>query len=110
MYFVFFILSPFLTFLYSCFDLNKRMGQIIFVLFFGLFGYCHTFSDIRADSYRKYESFAQFSTNDFDYIIESLATGESKDIFEPTLYYIVKSFSDSPEAWPFRRPALPLPY
>lgn len=96
MYFVFFILSPFLTFLYSCFDLNKRMGQIIFVLFFGLFGYCHTFSDIRADSYRKYESFAQFSTNDFDYIIESLATGESKDIFEPLLYCVVKSFSDNP--------------
>lgn len=96
MHIVFFILSPFLTFLYSCFDLNKRMGQIIFVLFFGLFGYCHTFSDIRADSYRKYESFSQFSTNDVDYILVSVSTGESKDIFEPILYYVVKSFSDSP--------------
>ena len=93
---VFFILSPLLTFLYSCFDLNKRMSQIVFVLFFGLFGYCHTFSDLRADSYRKYESFTQYSTMDIDAVVEGLSSGASKDIFEPMLYYFVKGFSDDP--------------
>ena len=93
---VFFILSPLLTFLYSCFDLNKRMSQIVFVLFFGLFGYCHTFSDMRADSYRKYESFTHYSTMDIDAVVDGLSTGEMKDVFEPILYYFVKSFSNDP--------------
>ena len=86
MHLIFFILSPFLTFLYSCFDLRKRTAQIVFVLFFGLFGYCHTFEDMRADSYRKYEAFSDYATEEYDDIYANFRAGEQKDIFEDLLF------------------------
>lgn len=97
MRFVFFILSPFLTFLYSCFDLQKRSSQIVFVLFFALFGYCHTFEDMRADSYRKYGSFLQYSTmRSMNDIVEDFRDGEIKDVYEEVLFSTVRRVSNNP--------------
>lgn len=96
MHLVFFILFPFFTFLYSCFDLRKRSAQIIFVLFFGLFGYCHTFEDTRADSYRKYESFTNYAAEDFEDIFSEFQAGERKDIYESILYSILKPITNDP--------------
>ncbi|MBQ3248984.1 MAG: EpsG family protein [Alistipes sp.] len=93
---VFYILSPFLTFLYSCTDLRKRSAQIVFVLFFGLFGYCHTFEDIRADSYRKYESFTNYAAEDFEDIYKDFQEGERKDVYESILFSTIKGFSNDP--------------
>lgn len=94
---VFFILSPLLTFLYSCFDLQKRSSQIVFVLFFALFGYCHTFEDTRADSYRKYWSFTQYDANKgVGEIIEDFKAGEIKDIYENLLFTVARRVSDDP--------------
>ena len=96
MHLIFFILSPFLTFLYSCFDLRKRTAQIVFVLFFGLFGYCHTFEDMRADSYRKYEAFSDYATEEYDDIYANFRAGEQKDIFEDLLFSTTKLFTNNP--------------
>lgn len=96
MHLIFFILSPFLTFLYSCFDLRKRSAQIVFVLFFGLFGYCHTFEDTRADSFRKHESFTNYAAQEIDDIYINFRTGQTKDIYEDLLFSTVKRFTDNP--------------
>lgn len=93
---VFYILLPFAAFIYSCTDLKRWYNQVIFVLFFGLFGYCHTFEDIRADSYRKYESFNNYSAKEYDEIYSDFKSGESKDIYEDLLFSTVKKFSDDP--------------
>lgn len=96
MRFIFYILAPFATFLHSCYDLRKRSAQIVFVLFFGLFGYCHTFTDIRADSFRKYESFTNYAAEEFDDIFDDFRAGERKDVFENLLFSTIKAFTDSP--------------
>lgn len=96
MHLIFYILSPFLTFLYSCFDLRKRSAQIVFVLFFGLFGYCHSFEDTRADSYRKAQSFTNYAARDYKDIYDDFRAGEQKDIYEDVLYSTVKSFTTDP--------------
>ena len=96
MHLIFFILSPFITFLYSCFDLRKRSAQIVFVLFFGLFGYCHTFEDMRADSFRKYESFTNYAAMEYEDIYDNFAAGEERDIYEDLLFSTLKHFTDNP--------------
>lgn len=96
MHLIFYILSPFLTFLYSCFDLRKRTAQIVFVLFFGLFGYCHSFEDTRADSYRKAQSFTDYAAREYDDIYDNFKAGEQKDIYEDVLYSTLKHFTDNP--------------
>lgn len=96
MHLIFYILSPFLTFLYSCFDLRKRSAQIVFVLFFGLFGYCHSFEDTRADSYRKAQSFTNYAARDYEDIYDDFRAGEQKDIYEDVLYSTAKSFTTDP--------------
>ena len=96
MRFVFFILAPFLTFLRSCWDLRQRSAQVVFVLFFGLFGYCHLFDDIRADSYRKKESFANYGIETYSDILSDYQQGEIKDLYESILYTTVKQFTDDP--------------
>lgn len=85
-----------MTFLYSCFDLRKRTAQIVFVLFFGLFGYCHTFEDTRADSFRKYESFNNYAMLEYGDIYDSYSAGEEKDIYEDLLFSTLKHFTDNP--------------
>lgn len=93
---IYFIFSPFLTFLYSCSDLQKRVAQTVFVLFFGLFGYCHTFEDTRADSYRKYESYTGYAAEDYLDIYNDFHAGERKDIYESVLFSTLKMFTDNP--------------
>lgn len=93
---ILFIISPFLTFLNACFNMRNKSAQIVFVLFFGLFGYCHTFSDMRADSYRKYELFTYYAADDYDDIIKDFIAGETRDIYESLLFSTIKIFTDNP--------------
>lgn len=96
MHLIFYILSPFVTFVYSCFDLRRRSAQIVFVLFFGLFGYCHSFEDTRADSYRKAQSFNDYAAREYVEIYDDFHNGQKKDIYEDVLYSTVKTFTDNP--------------
>lgn len=97
MRYVFFILSPFVTFLCSCFDLQRRSSQVVFVLFFALFGYCHTFEDVRADSYRKYTAFVNHSPScDAMDVVDALRDGEIKDVYEGMLFVVSRGFTANP--------------
>lgn len=93
---VFFPLLPFVAFLQSSLNLRNVCNQIVFVLFFGLFGYCHTFEDVRADSYRKYEYFYVYQSQGISDIYNDLSTGEIKDVYEEMLFSCVKGFTDDP--------------
>lgn len=66
------------------------------MLFFGLFGYTHAFTDIRADSYRKFLYYNSFSISSFSEIWEQYTSGNIKDIFEGTLFVLLKSWTDDP--------------
>jgi hypothetical protein len=66
------------------------------VLFFGLFGYCHTFEDSRADSFRKYESFSNYAAAEYGDIYDNFRAGEEKDIYEDLLFSTLKLFTDNP--------------
>lgn len=91
-----FIFAPFWAFIRSCYDLRSRASQVVFVLFFALFGYCHTYTDMRADSYRKSISFTTYQTDSIDEIVTSFQNGEIKDIYENTLFSILKNFTNDP--------------
>ena len=91
-----FPLFPFLVFVYSICNLRNICNQIIFVCFFCIFGYCHTFTDIRADSYRKYVYFNNFNRYDVTEIYDALTSGEIKDVYEQLLFNWVKGFTDNP--------------
>lgn len=91
-----FIFLPFVAFLRSCFNLRSRVSQVVFVLFFALFGYCHTFTDIRADSYRKYLSFTTYQAESIKDITTDFLNGEHKDIYENILFSLLKSVTDNP--------------
>lgn len=98
---IYFIFLPFATFLQSFFDLEKRSAQIVIVLFFGLFGYCHTFEDTRADSYRKYESYTNYAAEDIEYIFDDFQDGRRKDVYESIIFSVTKQISDDPHVLMF---------
>lgn len=91
-----FIFLPFVAFIRSCCDLRSRVSQVVFVLFFALFGYCHTFTDIRSDSYRKYLSFDTYQAESIRDITTDFLNGEHKDIYENILFSLLKSVTDNP--------------
>lgn len=91
-----FPLFPFWVFIYSTCNLRNICNQIVFLCFFGLFGYCHTFTDVRADSYRKYVYFNNFNKYDLTEIYDDLTSGEIKDVYEQLLFNMVKGFTDNP--------------
>lgn len=93
---VLFPLCPFVAFLQSTSNLRNVFNQIVFVLFFGLFGYCHTFTDVRADSYRKFEYFNNYQTYSSSDIAEELVSGQIKDVYEELLFGWIKGFSNDP--------------
>ena len=91
-----FIFLPFVAFLRSCCDLRSRSAQLVFVLFFALFGYCHTFSDTRADSFRKFQLFSNYQAENAGDILSEFMDGERRDIYESLLLSFIKQFTDNP--------------
>lgn len=87
---------PFFAFINACRNLKNKCNGIVFILFFGLFGYTHTFTDIRADSYRKFWDFNSFSINNFSEIWDQYTHGYIKDIYEGFLFVCLKSWTDDP--------------
>lgn len=91
-----FPISPFLSFLFACTNLKERGNGVVFVLFYALFGYCHTFTDVRADSYRKFVSFRYHDPESFTEIFQQLLNGEKMDIYETALFSWLHNWTDSP--------------
>ena len=93
---VLFPFAPFLSFLTACTNLRNRANGIVFVLFYSLFGYCHTFNDIRSDSYRKAEIFKYYFSDSLSDILRQFSNGEIMDIYESILFSVLKSFTNDP--------------
>lgn len=87
---------PFFAFINACRNLKSKWNGIVFILFFGLYGYAHTFTDIRADSYRKFLYYNSFSINSFSEVWEQYIQGDIKDIYEGFLFVCLKSWTDNP--------------
>ena len=93
---VLFPFLPFLAFLIACTDLRKRGNGVVFVLFYGLFGFCHTFEDVRADSYRKMLDFTNTSSSSLIEIIRDYIDGDKMDIYQSWLFSWVSKITDNP--------------
>lgn len=91
-----FPIYPFLSFLVACTNLKEKGNGVVFVLFYALFGYCHTFEDVRADSYRKFVSFKYHYSESFTEIFQQLLNGEKMDIYETSLFSWLRCWTDSP--------------
>ena len=91
-----FPISPFLSFLIACTNLKSRANGVVFVLFYALFGFCHTFGDIRSDAFRKATDFASHFPESFSDIIQRFADGDIMDIYEPILFSWLKGFTNDP--------------
>ena len=87
---------PFLSFLIACTDLRRRANGIVFILFYGLFGYCHTFDDIRADSYRKMLEFSYSSHIPLTDIVSAYTDGATMDIYQTWLFSQISIFTNNP--------------
>ena len=91
-----FFIQPFLAFLIACTDLTKRANGITFVLFYGLFGYCHTFKDIRADGYRKMLEFMDTDKTSLIDILSQYMEGDIMDIYQSIIFNWIISFTNNP--------------
>ena len=91
-----FPIFPFLSFLIACTNLKGRANGVVFVLFYALFGFCHTFRDIRSDAFRKAEDFAAHFPESISDIMQRLSDGDIMDIYESILFSWLKGFTNDP--------------
>lgn len=91
-----FPIAPFLSFLCACTNLKNKFNGAVFILFYGLFGFTHTFSDIRADSYRKAWLFSEFNNNSYQDIWSNYVDGNIMDIYEGFLFVFIKQWTNDP--------------
>lgn len=92
-----FLFFPLLSFAHSCTDLRNRVNGFIFVLFYALFGFYHSFLDTRGDAYRKMLTFTSWSPfTSYTDIWDKYLHGDIKEPFERLLYVFVRGFTNSP--------------
>lgn len=95
---IIFIINPFIAFILSLFDVDKRSSRVIMYLWFILFGLMFIpLWEITGDSYQYYEKFIQFNPKDFQWVIRDYFSGESnyKDLYEWFTFWLVKLFTDN---------------
>ena len=91
---LYFLLSPLFAFVTACSNLNSRLNGLTFALFYGFFGYAHSFIDPRPDAYRKMISFSSFpSTISYEDIVQEYINGQLPDVIERLLYVFVRTFT-----------------
>ena len=92
--FIFFV-QPFIGFVLACCNLKSKANCLVFVLFYGLFGYAHSFADKRSDSFRKLVDFISFPpSTTFTDVLKEYIDGERLDVFEGFLFVFVKQFTN----------------
>lgn len=95
---LFFIIFPFLAFLMSLRDLNKRGNALVFILFCGLFGYCQHFQLETADSFRiglRFEDGNLWRDIIQDYYVE----GQMPDLYIHLTRYLIRPFTANPKVY-----------
>ena len=87
-------ISPILSFLLSLNNLRNKLNGCVFVIFYALFGFSHSFSDPRADCYRKMVAFETFaSTTTITDIWNDFLSGNTFDIFEGMLFIVCSNIT-----------------
>ena len=82
------------SFLLSLNNLRNKLNGCVFVIFYALFGFAHSFSDPRADCYRKMVAFETFtSTATITDIWNDFLSGNTFDIFEGMLFIVCSNIT-----------------
>lgn len=100
---ILFLLWPGLSFLYSLKHFNLSTSKVVFVLFYGLFGYTFIYNE-QSDSSRHISYFNNTLTRPFTdlfLVISSKLTGNDSelDFFLDILNYVLSRFTDSPRVF-----------
>lgn len=94
---VLFLFIPFMAFIYCLKDLDDRKMAVVFILFYGLFGYCQHFELKTADIYRKAISFELFDITRS--VVTEYQEGASPDIYNLLMITIVRPFTSNPKVF-----------
>ena len=97
--FILFLIFPFLGFIRACGRLRAPLCSAVFVLFYGLFGYCHTFVDKRMDAYRIAQEFLHSYLPTWSSAIYQYESGIQPDLFKVALFWLVGKFTHNPHIY-----------
>ncbi len=89
-----YILFPFFTFLESLRNLSAKGAPLIFILFYGLYGYCQDFSLYTSDIYRVGWWFVEFETTN---VIQAYKEGAFTDVYFWLLISIIRPLTSNPK-------------
>lgn len=93
---ILFLIVPFFAFLYSIKNLEKKEYALVFVLFYGLFGYCQDFSLVTSDIYRHGWEYVNGKDKD---IIQIYLEGEALDIYLAGATLLARPFTNNPKVF-----------
>lgn len=96
MYFLLFLINPLWAFLKAMKNLLDKNALIVFVLFYGLYGYANSFELTTADSYRIGARFCQI---DFSWwlVWQMYQEGALTDVYLIFVFSVLKLFTDNPK-------------
>lgn len=97
--FILFLIFPFLGFIRACGRLRAPLCGIVFVLFYALFGYCHTFEDSRMDAYRIAYEFVHSYVPTWSMALHQYESGIQPDLFKVGLFWLVGKYTHSPHVY-----------
>ena len=94
--FFLFLINPLLGFLKAVKNLKGMNALIVFVLFYGIYGYANSFELTSADSYR---IGARFCQNDYSWrlVWQSYKNGSLTDVYLVFVFSVLKPFTDNPK-------------
>lgn len=93
---ILFTILPFAGFIRACGRLKNHICGVVFVLFYGLFGYAHSFIDTRTDAYRKAYDFVHFGNHDIMWAWEEYLRGFAPDPYEHIFMAICRRVTVNP--------------
>lgn len=96
MHYILFLVNPLWAFLKAMKNLLNRNALIVFILFYGLYGYAISFELTTSDSYR---IGARFCQTDFSWwlVWQMYQEGALTDVYLIFVYSILKLFTDNPK-------------
>lgn len=90
-----FLFNPIVSILLACGNLMNKLNGVAFILFYAIFGFAHSFADIRSDAFRKMVGFSEFpSYLTLDRIWQDYIGGINSDIFQDVLFLVCRLFTD----------------
>lgn len=93
---ILFVMQPFLGFIRACGRLREPLCGVVFICFYTLFGYAHSFEDVRADAFRKFVNFTHLRPHSFGAVWHEYLMGRVPDPYEHFVMVMVKKFSWNP--------------